>query len=117
VFRRFFDPSTNRWFRVFDRIKTGEPGRFQIFGKKHRIVKLPGVRVLQNPQRIAGCHERTYGYFPVLYTFFAFFFFFAESELGPSRSVHRSRAYMPGLTSSKEPVKNQRTAQHWFKSS
>jgi hypothetical protein len=69
-----------------------------------------GGWVLQNPQRISGFQERTSGSFPVIYRFFSFVIFFAESELGPSRSVHRSRAYMPGLTSSKEPSENHRTA-------
>jgi len=69
VVRRFFDPSTNRWFRVFDRIRIGEPGRFQIFGKTN--INFRGW-VLQNPQRIAGFHERTSGSLPVPYRFFSF---------------------------------------------
>jgi hypothetical protein len=116
VFRRFFDPSTNRWFRVFDRIRIGEPGRFQIFGEKNRIVKLPGMST-SKPSKNLRVSGKNLWFFPGYLQALFLFNFAAESELGPSRSVHRPRAYMLGLTSSKEPVENQRTAQHWFKSS
>jgi hypothetical protein len=58
MFRRFFDPSTNRWFRVFDRIRTGEPGRLQIFGKKTQNRETSGdekyFKTLKEPPVLLG---------------------------------------------------------------
>jgi hypothetical protein len=70
---------------------------------KSRIVKLPGMSTSKpsKNRRVSGKNPWFFtGSLQVLFLFNSF----AESELGPSRSVHRSRAYMPGLTSSKEPV-------------